>query len=203
MMAKMPAKGTIGAFKACEPRAAHVAPYHSAGCAASVLAIPLRRRIAACTTKVIKAPTVRQAAKNSIGAIVLPVRSRIQGTMFWAIKPPRLPTELIAARPAAAEPPVRKLEGRLHKTGWPEKIPAAAPHKRRNRAVLPGTYTLSTRHRAPNSAGPTINGVCLWYFVARAGTAQRQKATTTQGMMLIRPLTVLETPNSLTMVGSQ
>ncbi len=64
---------------------------------------PCRRRIAACTTKVIRAPAVRHAARNSIGAMVLPVASRIHGTRFWAMKPPRLPTELMAASPAAAE----------------------------------------------------------------------------------------------------
>src|SRR4051794_13221699 len=76
-----------------------------------------RRRIAACTTKVIKPPAARQAARNSSGATVLPVASRIHGTIFCATKPPRLPTELMAASPAAADAPVRNLEGRLHSTG--------------------------------------------------------------------------------------
>src|SRR3954454_3257014 len=116
-----------------------------------------RRRMAACTTKVINPPAARQAARNSIGAIVLPVASRIHGTTFWAMKPPRLPTELIAARPAAAEAPVRNFEGKLHSTGWGANIPAAAPHKKANFSAFPGTYTLSTRQAAPNKAGPTMN----------------------------------------------
>ena len=41
----------------------------------------------------------------------------IHGTTFCAMKPPRLPTELIAASPAAAEAPVRNFDGRLHSTG--------------------------------------------------------------------------------------
>src|SRR3954470_3331701 len=98
-----------------------------------------RRRIAACTTKVIRPPAARQAARNSIGAIVLPVTSRIHGTTFWAMKPPRLPTELMAASPAAADAPVRNLEGRLHSTGWGAKMPAAAMHKKANFTALPGT----------------------------------------------------------------
>ncbi len=40
--------------------------------------------------------------EEEIGAIVLPVSSLIQGATFWATKPPRLPTELMAAMPAAA-----------------------------------------------------------------------------------------------------
>src|SRR5690349_10142929 len=94
-------------------------------------------RITACTTKVMRPPAARQTARNSIGAIVLPVASRIQGTAFCAMKPPRLPTELIAARPAAAEAPVRKLDGRLHSTGCPAKIPAAAPHRNANFTASP------------------------------------------------------------------
>ena len=73
-----------------------------------------RRQIAACTKKVIRPPAARHAARKSIGAIVLPVASRIHGTTFCAMKPPRLPTELIAASPAAAEAPVRNFDGRLH-----------------------------------------------------------------------------------------
>ena len=45
---------------------------------------------------------MRQAARNSIGAVSLPAQSRSVGTIAWAMKPPRLPTELIAANPAAA-----------------------------------------------------------------------------------------------------
>jgi hypothetical protein len=41
-----------------------------------------------------------------------------------------LPTELIAASPAAAEAPVRNLDGRLHNTGCGQKIPAAATHRK-------------------------------------------------------------------------
>src|ERR1700719_2123866 len=71
-------------------------------------------------------------------AIVLPVASRIHGTTFCAMKPPRLPTELIAASPAAAEAPVRNFDGRLHNTGCGQKIPAAATHRNANRNVLLG-----------------------------------------------------------------
>jgi hypothetical protein len=66
-----------------------------------------RRRIAACTKKVIRPPAARHAARKSLGAIVLPVASRIHGTTFCAMKAPRLPTELIAASAAAAEAPVK------------------------------------------------------------------------------------------------
>ena len=76
---------------------------------------------------------------NSIGAMVLPVASRIHGTTFWAMNPPRLPTELIAASPAAAQAPVRNLEGKLHNTGWGANMPAAAPHRKANFSALPGT----------------------------------------------------------------
>ena len=38
-----------------------------------------------------------------MGARTLPVASLIHGTTFCARKPPRLPTELIAAKPAAAD----------------------------------------------------------------------------------------------------
>ena len=47
--------------------------------------------------------------------------SRIHGTTFCAMKPPRLPTELIAASPAAAEAPVKNFDGRLHNTGCGQK----------------------------------------------------------------------------------
>ena len=39
-------------------------------------------------------PVETQAEMNSIGVSLLPVWSRIQGTAFCAMKPPRLPTEL-------------------------------------------------------------------------------------------------------------
>ena len=38
-----------------------------------------------------------------MGTVLLPLASRIQGMTFWAMKPPRLPTELITASPAAAD----------------------------------------------------------------------------------------------------
>jgi hypothetical protein len=94
------------------------------------------RRIRAWTKNVISPPIARHEAKKSIGAIVLPVASLIQGTTFWAMKPPRLPTELIAASPAAADAPVRNVDGKLQSTGWPEKIPTAAAHKKANRNTL-------------------------------------------------------------------
>src|SRR3984957_616204 len=97
-----------------------------------------RRRIAACTKKVIRPPAARHAARKSIGAIVLPVWSRIHGTTFCAMKPPRLPTELIAARPAAAEAPGGKLDGTLQKNGWGAKMPAAAKQMHANLIALPG-----------------------------------------------------------------
>jgi hypothetical protein len=97
-----------------------------------------RRRIPACTKKVIRPPAARHTARKSIGAIVLPVASRIHGTTFCAMKPQRLPTELIAASPAAAEAPVRNFDGRLHNTGCGQKIPAAAIHRNANRNVLLG-----------------------------------------------------------------
>ena len=91
------------------------------------------------TRKVISAPTTRQAARKSIGVVLLPVLSRIQGIAFWAMKPPRLPTELIAASPAAAEAPVRKAEGMAQSTGCGAKIPTAAPQRKTKRSVLSGT----------------------------------------------------------------
>ena len=68
------------------------------------------------------------AARKIIGARSLPVASRIFGTTACATKPPRLPTELIAANPAAAAAPVRKRPGKTQKKGWPAKIAAAAMH---------------------------------------------------------------------------
>src|SRR5215471_5647928 len=99
--------------------------------------------------KVIRPPAARHAARNSNGARSLPVRSRIQGTAFWAKNPPRLPMELITAKPAAAEAPLRNVEGRDQNTGWAEKIPAAATHNKANFAAWPGTNTLAARLAAP------------------------------------------------------
>src|SRR5215831_8672952 len=130
-------------------------------------------------------PVARQTARNSIGAIVLPVASRIHGTTFCAMNPPRLPTELIAARPAAAEAPVRNFDGRLHSTGCGQKIPAAATHRNANRNVLLGAYTLSARQAAPISAGATMNGVSSPDLAAKRGLNHRANATITHGMMLM------------------
>src|SRR5262249_50237680 len=113
-----------------------------------------------CTTKVIRPPAVRQAERNNIGARSLPVWSRIQGTAFCAKNPPRLTTELMIAKPAAAAAPSRKVEGRDQNTGWAEKIPAAAMHSRANLTVLPGTNTLAASAAAPMKAGMAICHVC-------------------------------------------
>src|SRR3954449_10633541 len=75
------------------------------------------------------APSVRQIARKSIGVRSLPVASLIIGTTFWATKPPRLPTELMAAMPAAAVAPLRKVGGSVQKTGWPEDAGSGAAEK--------------------------------------------------------------------------
>src|SRR3954454_6651906 len=131
------------------------AQYYSAGMRAGIGAIRLcaKRR---CTTNTIKAAMVRQTARNSIGSRSLPLQSLIIGTTFCATKPPRLPTELIAAMPAAAVAPFKKVGGRLQNTGWPEKMPAAAIHSSANLIALPGMTTLRIRQAAPINAGMTI-----------------------------------------------
>src|SRR4051812_8986367 len=82
------------------------------------------RRRAESTTNIAPAPIARQADRNSIGTRSLLVWSRMNGTMFCATKPPRLPTELIAAIPAAAVAPRRKVAGIDQNTGWAENVPA-------------------------------------------------------------------------------
>src|SRR3546814_5661351 len=53
--------------------------------------------------KIAVAENASIAARKIIGARSLPVASRIFGTTACATKPPRLPTELIAANPARSE----------------------------------------------------------------------------------------------------
>ena len=138
-----------------------------------------------------------------MGARVLPVLSLIHGTTFCATKPPRLPTALMTAKPAAALDPVRKLLGNVQKIGWAEKMQAAATQSRANFVALPGTTTLPTRHNAPIATGMTM---CQVFSPTRSewrGTAQRAKAVSTQGRILIMPFTVFDTPKPFTTVGSQ
>jgi hypothetical protein len=63
---------------------------------------------------------------------------RIQGAELFEIKPPQLPTLLIAVRPAAAGGPAKNFDGRLHITGWAEKLPAAVSHMKTNFRVVLG-----------------------------------------------------------------
>src|SRR3954469_4611322 len=150
-----------------------------------------------------KPPAVRQAARNNMGAMSLWVRSRIHGTRFWAKKPPRLPTELIAAKPAAAAAPFRKVEGSDQNTGWAANIPDAATHNKANLMALPGTNTLAARHAAPMNAGSAMCQVCSPVRAACRGTHHSDQATQAQGITLRKPLTVLVTPKPFTTVGSQ
>src|SRR4030088_1301775 len=138
-----------------------------------------------------------------IGARSFPVRSLIQGTAFWAKNPPRLPTELINAKPAAAAAPLRKVEGSDQNTGWAEKMPAAATHSSANLTALPGTNTLAARLAAPTNAGIAMCQVCSPVRAAWRGTHQRAHATQVQGRMVSNPFVVLVTPKPLTTVGSQ
>src|SRR3546814_7077587 len=78
--------------------------------------------------KIAVAENASIAARKIIGARSLPVASWIFGTTACATNPPRLPTDLIAAKPAAAAAPVRKRPGSTQKNGWPAKIAAAAMH---------------------------------------------------------------------------
>src|SRR3546814_8611520 len=73
-------------------------------------------------------------------------RSWIAGTVVCAISPPRLPTELIAANPAAARAPVKKRGGSVQNTGCPAKIAAAAIDSAANLNTAPGTTTRSEEH---------------------------------------------------------
>src|SRR6516225_9729090 len=55
------------------------------------------------------------AASTTRPSVTSPVASLIQPMAYGPTKPPRLPIELINARPPAAAEPVRKLVGRVQK----------------------------------------------------------------------------------------
>src|SRR3546814_11828609 len=69
--------------------------------------------------KIAVAENASIAARKIIGARSLPVASWIFGTTACATKPPRLPTELIAANTASAAAQVRKRPRSTTKTGGP------------------------------------------------------------------------------------
>src|SRR3546814_9653552 len=103
--------------------------------------------------KIAVAENASIAARKIIGARSLPVASRIFGTTACATKPPRLPTELIAAKPAAAAAPVRKRPGSTQKKGWQANIAEAALHSAVNRSeehtpelqsLMRNSYTVSS-----------------------------------------------------------
>src|SRR5712671_1650681 len=106
----------------------------------------------------------------------------------------------MAAKPAAAAEPLRKVEGSDQNTGWAAKMPAAATHSSANFAALPGTNTLAARLTAPTNAGRAMCQVCSPVRAAWRGTHHRAHATQVQGMMLRKPFVVLVTPKPLTTV---
>src|SRR5882762_1616125 len=90
----------------------------------------------------------------------------------------------MAAKPAAAAAPFRKVEGNDQNTGWAEKMPAAATHNSANFAALPGTNTLAARQAAPMNAGMAICQVRSPVCAAWRGTHHRAHATQVHGQQV-------------------
>src|SRR5476649_744209 len=98
----------------------------------------------------------RHAAGISMGAFVLPLTCRTHGTRFCAIKPPTLPSELIAAIPAAARAPVRNFDGSVQKHGSSKYMHGAPRLNAMKRNVLVGRKTLPRKNITPSIDAQSI-----------------------------------------------
>src|SRR4029077_7565476 len=76
--------------------------------------------------KTTAAPSTAHPASRSSPTVKLPVRSFRYPIANGPAKPDKLPSELIAAMPAAADAPVRKLAGNGQNIGGTEETPICA-----------------------------------------------------------------------------
>src|SRR5579864_1078472 len=163
------------------------------------LAALLRRMISA----VMVANTSRQAAGISIGARTLPLACLTAGTRFCAMKPPMLPSELIAAIPAAARTPNRNFDGSVQKHGISRYRHGAPKHSATKRSVLVGRKTELRKNSTPSNAETSIAARARLPARSFDGSHASTIVASSHGMMLSKPLVVLLTPKPFTSVGSQ
>ena len=131
----------------------------------------------------------------------------MNGTTFWATKPPRLPTELIAAIPAAAVAPRRKVAGHRPEDRLGREGPGRGHAQAGELHGVARQDDAERQARRPDQRRPDhVPGQGVALRACAGGVARdppEGEAVTTQGMMLRKPFVRFETPKPLTMVGSQ
>src|SRR3954468_8008815 len=149
--------------------------------------------------------TTMQAPRTAPPAVLLPSQSVRPPSRYGPTKPPRLPTELTAASPAATPAPTRIEPGKLQNSDIDSRPPALATVMHATVShVLSANAALSARAAPPSAAAPAACQRFSLRRSARRATSTARTAATKYDSAVTQPIDSIEpTPVCWMIDGNQ